>query len=269
MPTVEDYASDPDDFELTVDEPVRPSAPALDKGKGVALPADLLNPPAGEPTIPKALRIGFDGSLRPAQPAEFAGWDTLYPIYVDAKRPQQDGARRVNKKVALEWPMAEQMAKAARMLGFESVFEPSKTHPKDWENPGRIKVLLKSEDGKPKNATIKNKRILLVRICDLLRPHQPTAPPATASNPHPLPPIHKRLPPNSPAISHGTLEDALKGGGLGGMLGGMFGGGDDDDKAIEEAEEARKRKKEEDEKKQREMMAKMGKLKKKVHIRRR
>lgn len=50
-------------------------------------------------------------------------WDTIYPIYVDAKRPQQDGARRVNAKLALEWPLAELMAKACRMLGFEVVFE--------------------------------------------------------------------------------------------------------------------------------------------------
>ena len=50
-------------------------------------------------------------------------WDTLYPIYIDRKRPQQDGGRRVNAKIALEWPFAEQMAKACRMLGFEAVFE--------------------------------------------------------------------------------------------------------------------------------------------------
>lgn len=52
-----------------------------------------------------------------------ARWDTLYPIYIDRKRPQQDGGRRVNAKIALEWPFAEQMAKACRMLGFEAVFE--------------------------------------------------------------------------------------------------------------------------------------------------
>ncbi|GAA5901306.1 hypothetical protein JCM6882_007741 [Rhodosporidiobolus microsporus] len=266
MPTIEDYASDPDDFELPLDAPA-PSA--LDKGKGPAAPPlnDFLPPPGEGPTIPKALRIGFDGSLRSVTPAEFAGWETLYPIYVDAKRPQQDGGRRVNSKTALQWPLAEQMAKACRMLGFETVFEPSKTHPKDWANPGRIRVEMKGEDGKPKNSAIKNKRVLLVRLCDLLRPHQPQTPPATESNPHPLPPIHRRLPPNSPAVSHGTLDDAIKGGGPLGALGGMFGGGGDDD-AIAKAEEDRQRKKDEEAKKQKEMMAKMRGLKK-VHMRRR
>jgi len=49
----------------------------------------------------------------------------LYPIYLDTKQPQQDGARRVSKQVGLEWPLAEQMAKCCRMFGFETVFEVS------------------------------------------------------------------------------------------------------------------------------------------------
>ncbi|GAA5844038.1 hypothetical protein JCM11251_003006 [Rhodosporidiobolus azoricus] len=254
MPTIEDYA-DPSDDELPLDAPA-PSS--LDQGH-----------PAGDfgGTIPKALRIGYDGSLRTVTAEEFKGWETIYPIYVDAKRPQQDGARRVNSKTAVQWPQAEQMAKACRQLGFETVFEPSKTHPKDWENPGRVRVMLKREDGKPQNSTIKNKRILLTRICDMLRPFQPTAPPATESNPNPIPPIYKRLPPNSPAISHGTLDDAIKGGGPLGALGGMFGGGGDED-AIAKAEADRQKKKDEEAKKQKEMMAKMKSLKK-VHVKRR
>ncbi|BGP17012.1 hypothetical protein JCM10213_000353 [Rhodosporidiobolus nylandii] len=262
MPTIEDYASDPDDFELELPTPP-PSS--LDKGKGPALPADMLPPPGAGPTIPKAMRVGIDLSLRTVDTATFAGWETIYPAYVDAKLPQQDGGRRVSKKVALEWPLAEHMAKACRLLGFDTVFEPSKTHPKDWANPGRIKVQLKGEDGQPKNAVIKNKRILLVRICDMLRPHQPAAPAPTESNPHPLPPIHKRLPPNSPAVSLGTLDEAVKGGG---MFGGMFGGGEDE-AAIAKAEEEQKRKKDEEEKKQKEMMAKMKKLGKVKMVQRR
>lgn len=106
-------------------------------------------------------------------------WETIYPIYIDAKRPQQDGARRVNKATAVEWPIAEFMAQACNMLGVEAVFEvsftrrllsspfatltlrqmslvqPHKSHPKDWDNPGRVKVLLKV-DGIPKNPSIKN-----------------------------------------------------------------------------------------------------------------
>lgn len=41
----------------------------------------------------------------------------------------------------------------------------------------------------------------------------------------PLPPIHHRLPPYSPAVSVGTLDDAIQGrGGMNDLLGGMLGG---------------------------------------------
>lgn len=53
-----------------------------------------------------------------------------------------------------------------------------------------------------------------------MRPHQPKA-----LAPSKLPPIEQRLPPNSPAVSLGTLDQALQGGGPLGMLGNMFGGG--------------------------------------------
>ena len=33
--------------------------------------------------------------------------------------------------------------------------QPDKTHPKDWENPGRVKVLIRV-DGKPVNSGIKD-----------------------------------------------------------------------------------------------------------------
>ncbi|KPV77701.1 uncharacterized protein RHOBADRAFT_51519 [Rhodotorula graminis WP1] len=269
MPSLEEYASDPDDMDL--DLAVAPPPSATAKGKMPAMPpADLFPGGAGgmggmgpEPSVPKAVRILYDGSFGKVTDEAWTRWDTIYPIYVDAKRPQQDGARRVNAKVALEWPFAELMAKACRMLGFEVVFEPSKTHPKDWENPGRIKVQLKTAEGKPVNASIKNKRVLLARMCTLLAPHQPKAPAPTASNPHPVPPIHRRLPANSPAISHGTLDEAIKGGG---PLGAMFGGGasEEDEAAIEKA----KKDKEDEDKRKKEQMLKQLKPKK-MHIKRR
>ncbi|GAA5852782.1 hypothetical protein JCM8547_004681 [Rhodosporidiobolus lusitaniae] len=261
MPTIDDYASDPDDLDLPLEAAPAPPT-AFDKGKGPAIPEELMG---AEPTIPKALRVLYNGSLCPVQSNEYTAWDTIYPLYVDAKRPQQDGGRRVNKQAALEWPLAEQISKACRMLGFEAVFEPTKTHPKDWENPGRIKVQFRNEEGKPKIAAIPTKRVLLTRVCEVLRPHQPKAPPATESNPNPLPPIHQRLPPNSPAISHGVLEDAVKGGGPLGALGGMFGGGDDG-AALESTEDVRKRTVADEIKKKQQQQEKMAKQLKKIRV---
>lgn len=78
------------------------------------------------------------------------------------------------------------------------------------------------------------------RICALIRPYEPAAPPATAENPNPLPPIEKRLPYNSPAISIGILEGAVNGdgpmGGMGNMLGNMLGappgGGEEEEEVV-------------------------------------
>lgn len=108
-------------------------------------------------------------------------------------------------------------------------------------------------------------------MCAILAPHQPKLPAATESNPHPVIPIHLRLPANSPAISHGTLADAIKGGGpFGGMLGGMSGGGGgaDDDDSEAAAAAAAKPNPYEEERKRQEQMAKALKAKK-VRVKRR
>ena len=36
---------------------------------------------------------------------------------------------------------------ACQQLGLDTVFEPGKMHPKDWANPGRVRVELKSGRG--------------------------------------------------------------------------------------------------------------------------
>lgn len=62
----------------------------------------------------------------------------------------------MSKEVAVQWPIAEFMAQACGMLNVEAVFEPNKSHPKDWANPGRVKVHLRGEDGQPLSSSIKN-----------------------------------------------------------------------------------------------------------------
>lgn len=82
-------------------------------------------------------------------------------------------------------------------------------------------------------------RALMKQICALMRPHQPVARAPTVENPHPLPPIEKRLPHYSPAVSMGMLEGALNGdgpmGGMGDMLGNMLGvpaGGGEEEEEV-------------------------------------
>ncbi|KAM0789345.1 hypothetical protein ACM66B_000177 [Microbotryomycetes sp. NB124-2] len=236
MPMIQevDDFSDPDD--VLLDES---SAPAVTTGSSHQGTADAL--PLRMPSMPGGPGLGVQKGYKQVEESVYKGWDTIYPIYIDSKQPFGTGARRVNNKLALQWPVAEHMAQACGMLGIEAVLEPMKSHPKDWANPGRVKVQLK-KDGQPTSQAIPNKRTLLKRICMLLKPHDP-APVTLPSGRKKLAPLHMRLPGMSPAISHGALEQAMKGGGMAGMLGNMLGGGaggGGDDDAAAAAEQAKK-----------------------------
>ena len=59
----------------------------------------------------------------------------------------------MGKEQAVPNPLAREMVDAVQMLGLKTVFEPGKTHPKDWGNPGRVRVELQEGGGKVKNST--------------------------------------------------------------------------------------------------------------------
>ena len=61
----------------------------------------------------------------------------------------------MNKEYAVKNPLAREIVDCCNLNGLKTVFEPMKTHPKDWANPGRVRVLLK-EDGQPQHGKIKN-----------------------------------------------------------------------------------------------------------------
>lgn len=75
-------------------------------------------------------------------------YQCLYPVYFDSTRSRAEG-RRVGKEQAVPNPLAREIADACSQLGLggQIVFEPGKCHPKDWANPGRVRVLIK-EGGK-------------------------------------------------------------------------------------------------------------------------
>lgn len=94
-------------------------------------------------------------------------YQCLYPVYFDKARSRAEG-RRVGNALAVDSPLAREMADAAASLGLRTVFEPDKTHPKDWANPGRVRVLLKHE-GKLMDAAVKNKHHLYILISQYLQ----------------------------------------------------------------------------------------------------
>lgn len=143
MEEVSDSDSDPDDMDPSEfdDEPsnslIRPANIPTTVASATELKPQFQAPPRTGPDVEK-----------------YKHWQCLYPVYFDAGRSLAEG-RRVSKELAVENPLAREILDAAHLLDMNVVFEPGKTHPKDWANPGRVRVLVK-EDGKAKNPKIKN-----------------------------------------------------------------------------------------------------------------
>jgi signal recognition particle subunit SRP19 len=127
----------------------------------------------------------------------------------------------VGNELAVENPLAREMADAAASLGLKTVFEPDKLHPKDWSNPGRVRVLLK-QDGKLISQNVKNKHHLYILMSQHLRDH-PTQkntplrlriaglPPPKEPLPEPAIPrgwkMNTILPLHSPALTGGGVSE--------------------------------------------------------------
>lgn len=88
-------------------------------------------------------------------PAKSKHWHCIYPIYFDELKTRHEG-RRVGKNGAVKNPLARTILEAVARLGLNVVFEPQKIHPKDWANPGRVRVELKDENGRIKRPNVKN-----------------------------------------------------------------------------------------------------------------
>ncbi len=84
-------------------------------------------------------------------------WTCIYPIYIDAKRPYGTGQRRVAREKSVWWPLSKDIAEATNRLGLGTLHEVNKAHPRDWENPGRVRVLWK-KDGRLMNPTIQTSK---------------------------------------------------------------------------------------------------------------
>ncbi|KAG6046743.1 hypothetical protein E4U17_007784, partial [Claviceps sp. LM77 group G4] len=94
----------------------------------------------------------------------FNSYQCLYPVYFDSLRTRTQG-RRVPSSLASPSPLAREIATACSQLRLPTVLEPDKTHPKDWANPGRVKVCLKAPPlGSQQQHGIRNKHHLYILV---------------------------------------------------------------------------------------------------------
>ncbi|KAJ1721427.1 signal recognition particle subunit [Coemansia erecta] len=88
-------------------------------------------------------------------------WVCLYPLYFDKSR-SLDGGRKVSLALAIYAPHGRQLLVAAKKAGFDVVYEPGKTHPRDFFNPGRVRVRLFDEtSGRPVRPGVESRKKLL------------------------------------------------------------------------------------------------------------
>lgn len=172
----DDMADDPEEMDLDAFDFARPQGGSL--GQTAAseqdsqMTTDMMEallqgqqPGAGSASaakIPQMPRMSDKERerLQREQQEKSKSYQCIYPVYFDSTR-SREGGRRVPKEDAIPNPLAREIVDALSQIGtthnvgLQIVFEPTKTHPKDWANPGRVKVEVK-KDGKPVSAKIQN-----------------------------------------------------------------------------------------------------------------
>ena len=145
-----EYASDPEEEDIE-DFDEREIIKARAPRPGAQAHAADSNPSLIQPKeIPTVARDGV-AFQSTTDESKYKDFQCIYPIYFDRNRTRKEG-RRVGIEGAVENPLAREIVAACGRLKLETLFEPTKLHPKDWANPGRVKVKLKGGQ----NPAIKN-----------------------------------------------------------------------------------------------------------------
>ncbi|CBQ68602.1 related to SEC65-signal recognition particle subunit [Sporisorium reilianum SRZ2] len=155
----------------------------------------------GSSRPPAGLDVAGASGSKTKDDGEHKKWVSVYPIYFDAKRHYGKGCRRVSYEKSSPFPTQLWIAKAVGRLQLKYVQEPYKTHPQDWENPGRVKVQLFNDEGEPVNSRFAGKKQLFDAIAETLQPNCGGKPPA-------IEPRKKRVRPST--IKKQALADNAK-----------------------------------------------------------
>ncbi|KAI9016385.1 signal recognition particle, SRP19 subunit [Phycomyces nitens] len=104
--------------------------------------------------------------VRTMDPSEYKDWVCVYPAYIDADKSVTEG-RKISKSSAVKNPHAYHMALAVQSMGLSVVYE-GKKHPRDWANPGRVRVQLKNKSNFFMNPNCTTRKQLFKTIADRL-----------------------------------------------------------------------------------------------------
>ncbi|KAI8221205.1 hypothetical protein K4K55_011164 [Colletotrichum sp. SAR 10_96] len=235
---------------------VEPKSSSTSAAQAAAAAASRINPaniPSAANAAPRA-GAGSSEFQTTNDPKQYADFQCLYPIYFDARRTRAEG-RRVPRELAVMNPIAREIVNACAALRLPTLFEPAKFHPKDWANPGRVKIRIRfgGEAGRGKDGgkaspnakppgmpDIKNKHHLYILVAKHLKENPTTensaalkarvqgAPAPDPGKPWPKPAVPRGwkmgdlLPYFSPAMTGGGVSENL----FKDMMKEMQGGGD-------------------------------------------
>lgn len=149
--------------------------PMADMFKGMGMGAgsfDNAQRPASSSAPKKPANMKIYDSMSPEERKEFKMMQIVYPCYFDKNRSVQEG-RRVPVSLGVDNPLAKTILDACKVLRIPAVFEPEKTHPQDWGNPGRVRLGLKYEHVST-HPVLKTKKQALNAIAEYMRSHPTT-----------------------------------------------------------------------------------------------
>jgi len=97
-------------------------------------------------------------------------WMVIYPVYINSKKTIAEG-RRIGAEKACENPTCLEINDCCQHLKIPCAIELDKAYPRDFMQRGRVRVMLKREDGSPVNPTITSKKQLMIRVAELVPKH--------------------------------------------------------------------------------------------------
>lgn len=97
-------------------------------------------------------------------------WIVFYPIYINSKKTIAEG-RRISVNKACENPTCVEIFDCCQHLQLRSAIEIDKAYPRDFMQRGRVRVMLKKEDGTLSNPAIKSRKELMLRVAELVPRH--------------------------------------------------------------------------------------------------
>ncbi|KAG2726726.1 hypothetical protein I3843_01G122800 [Carya illinoinensis] len=97
-------------------------------------------------------------------------WTVFYPVYINSKKTVAEG-RRISVSNACENPTCAEIADCCSHLKLPFAIEIDKAYPRDFMQRGRVRVLLKKEDGTLCNPAISSRKQLMLRVAELVPRH--------------------------------------------------------------------------------------------------